>query len=64
MNSQETGTDLWHSLRENVYHNNTHCQLGRKITEADKRLGAGGRPLCDECIRLGREDGQQDRIAE
>ena len=37
----------------NVYHDHDDCKDGKRILAADKVAGTGGRPRCQECIRLG-----------
>ena len=32
-----------------VYHNNSSCAPGRDIPQHERRNGAGGYRLCDEC---------------
>ncbi len=39
-------------LQNRVYHNNSACLSGRNIPENERRLGAGGYPLCHDCINL------------
>ena len=41
----------WHSPDEAVYHDNSKCESGSKITA--KRLeGTGQKPLCPKCAEL------------
>lgn len=41
--------DPWHSIKQNVHHNNTECNTGNNIEVENKRQGTGGKPLCKEC---------------
>jgi len=42
----------WHSIKENVHHNNTNCNTGNNIETENVRQGTGGKPLCKECAKL------------
>jgi len=46
----------YHSVEpqaEDVYHNNTICPVGQRITPQHRRDGIGvGRSLCGECVEL------------
>ena len=42
----------WHSVKANVHHNNTECDIGKDIEKEDFRHGHGDRPLCQECAVL------------
>lgn len=42
----------WHSVKEDVYHNNTECTEGNNIESENIRQGDGGKRLCDHCRRL------------
>lgn len=44
--------DPWHSVKEDVYHNNTNCNTGNNIERENLRPGTGGKRLCSECARL------------
>jgi hypothetical protein len=46
-------TATWHSLRETVHHNHPDCRRGARIGAESWRQGAAGKPLCEECRRLG-----------
>ena len=36
-----------------VYHNNTACSVGQRISGSHRREGIGvGRSLCEECVQL------------
>lgn len=48
-----TVVSAWHSVKENVHHNNTDCNTGNNIESENRRSGDGGKPLCKECARLG-----------
>ncbi len=43
----------WHSVKSNVHHNDTNCNTGNNIETENRRSGTGGKPLCEECKRLG-----------
>jgi hypothetical protein len=43
----------WHSIKQSVHHNNTDCNTGNNIESENRRSGTGGKPLCQECSRLG-----------
>lgn len=43
----------WHSVGGSVYHDNRMCSAGSNIEAANYRVGAGSKPLCKECARLG-----------
>ena len=45
----------WHSVKENIYHNNSECNTGNNIETENHRTGTGDKRLCDECARLNRE---------
>jgi hypothetical protein len=45
-------TSPWHSIKQNVHHNNTDCTEGNNIEPEYRRSGTGGKPLCDRCKRL------------
>ena len=42
----------WHSIKQNVHHNDTDCNTGNNIEPENLRQGTGGKPLCAECARL------------
>jgi len=42
----------WHSIKEQVFHNNTNCNTGNNIEKENLREGTGGRRLCEECKKL------------
>ncbi|MEI2695530.1 MAG: hypothetical protein V9E90_10695 [Saprospiraceae bacterium] len=42
----------WHSIKQNVNHNNTECNTGNNIETENLRTGTGNKPLCEECARL------------
>jgi hypothetical protein len=35
-----------------VHHDNDNCPSGKQIAEENKRLGEGGRPLCEQCRKM------------
>jgi hypothetical protein len=41
----------WHSIKQDVHHNNTECNTGNNIETENLREGTGGKPLCQECAR-------------
>jgi hypothetical protein len=43
----------WHSILSGVHHNDTDCNTGNNIERENLRAGTGGKPLCQECRRLG-----------
>ena len=45
-------TNPWHSIRQDVHHNNTDCTEGNNIEPHYRRPGTGGKPLCRHCARL------------
>lgn len=45
----------WHSVKQNVHHDNTECNTGNNIETENLRQGTGSKPLCQECARLDRE---------
>jgi hypothetical protein len=42
----------WHSIKEDVHHDNTNCNTGNNIEKENLRQGTGGKRLCYECDRL------------
>lgn len=42
----------FHSIKENVHHNNDKCTEGNNIEKENKRQGTGNKPLCKHCERL------------
>ena len=45
-------TAPWHSVKEDVHHNNDECFYGGEIKFRYARLGTGNKPLCKDCVRL------------
>lgn len=45
-------TDPFHSIKQDVYHNNTSCTEGNNIEAVNRRSGTGGKPLCNRCANL------------
>ena len=45
-------TSPWHSIKDDVHHNNTDCNTGYSIRPDVRREGTGGKPLCQECAGL------------
>ena len=48
-------TSAWHSVKEQVHHNNTTCTEGNNIERENRRDGTGGKPLCQHCAQLNRD---------
>ena len=46
----------WHSVKSNVYHNNSDCNTGNNIEKENIRQGTGGHPLCIECKGLNEKE--------
>ena len=42
----------WHSVKQEVYHDNTDCNEGNNIETENLRQGTGGKPKCKACERL------------
>ncbi len=47
--------DPWHSIKQDVHHNNTNCNTGNNIERENLRQGTGGKPLCKECEKATKE---------
>ena len=45
-------TAPWHSIKDDVHHNNDECFFGGEIKFRSVRLGTGNKPLCKDCVRL------------
>jgi len=45
----------WNSINELIYHNETACNIGKKISIKNLREGTGGKVLCRECADLAHE---------
>jgi hypothetical protein len=43
----------FHSVRENVYHDNSKCGPGSEIPLRNRVQGTGGKPRCKNCQKLG-----------
>lgn len=44
----------FHSIKPyapQVHHDDTRCKTGNNIETENRRAGAGGRPLCEDCQR-------------
>ena len=48
-------TSPWHSVKEQVHHDNTKCTEGNNIEPQNRRSGTGGKPLCKHCAELNRQ---------
>lgn len=42
----------WHSIKGEVYHDNSKCTKGNDIEEENWRRGTGGKKYCDYCKEL------------
>lgn len=42
----------FHSVKQNVYHNNSKCTEGNNIEKQYLQSGTGGKPLCKHCSSL------------
>jgi hypothetical protein len=42
----------FHSIKQNVHHNNSKCTEGNNIERENLRQGTGGKPLCKHCANL------------
>jgi transposase-like protein len=42
----------FHSVKQNVHHNNNSCTEGNNIEKENLRQGTGGKPLCSHCAKL------------
>ena len=42
----------WHSVKAEVYHDDTNWNTGNNIESENIRSGTGGKPKCAECKRL------------
>jgi hypothetical protein len=42
----------WHSVKQDVHHDNTERNTGNNIEPENLRQGTGGKPLCRECADL------------
>jgi len=45
----------WHSVKQNIHHDNSECNTGNNIERENLRSGTGGKPLCKECAGLNRQ---------
>ena len=45
----------WHSIKEDVHHDNNKCTEGNNIEVANKRSGTGNKPKCKRCQTLDAE---------
>lgn len=45
-------TQPFHSIKQNVHHNDTSCTEGNNIEKENLRQGTGGKPLCHHCAKL------------
>ena len=42
----------FHSIKQNVHHNNSKCTECNNIERENRRTGTGGKPLCQHCSKL------------
>lgn len=49
----EQGSKEWHSVWQDVYHDNRTCTEGNNIEPWNVRPGNGGKRLCNRCAELG-----------
>lgn len=42
----------FHSIKQNVYHDNNKCTEGNNIEKVNLRQGTGGKPKCLHCAKL------------
>lgn len=42
----------FHSIKQQVHHNNSRCTEGNNIERENLRQGTGGKPLCQHCAKL------------
>ena len=42
----------FHSVKEDVHHNNNACTEGNNIEKVNRREGTGGKRLCSRCDKL------------
>jgi len=45
-------TSPWHSVKEDVHHDNTDCTEGNNIEPENRREGTGGKRKCKRCKQL------------
>ena len=48
-----TNSPEYPPTHRNVHHDHDDCHYAKDIKRADRVPGEGGRPLCDQCIKLG-----------
>ena len=48
-------TNPWHSIKSDVYHNNSKCTTRNNIERVNIRNGTGNKPLCKECKKLNKQ---------
>ena len=51
----------WHSIKRDVYHNNTDCNTGNNIERENIRSGTGGKRLCKECAKVAKKHTKRSR---
>ncbi len=45
-------TSPWHSVKEDVHHDETKCTEGNNIEKENYRSGTGGKPKCSRCREI------------
>jgi hypothetical protein len=48
-----TNSQEYPPKHRNVYHDHDDCPGGKRIKPQHREKGTGGKPRCDECIKLG-----------
>jgi hypothetical protein len=48
-----TNSPEYPPTHRNVHHDHDDCKYGKEIKPSHKVSGDGGKPRCDECIKLG-----------
>jgi hypothetical protein len=42
----------FHSIKQDVHHDNSSCTEGNNIERENRRAGTGGKPKCKHCQKL------------
>ena len=42
----------FHSIKQDVHHDNSSCTEGNNIEKENRREGTGGKPKCKNCQKL------------
>jgi hypothetical protein len=48
-----TNSQEYPPSHRNVHHDHDDCPDGKRIQSQHRETGTGGKPLCDECKKLG-----------